>query len=171
MRSRHKRAAGTAAILAGASLLAGIASVPAASATQSRTATVHTNARKTSTAPRTVGLKSRPQVTASGISGKWIYSYKSPRATSRVQSYRMVELCFNVTGNHLYQGYTLSFKRRGVGGTFPHTVTLWSKRYWGPKHKTCTGWKPGHHDRVWAEIAPIKFPLANAKAQVWIYNP
>lgn len=107
---------------------------------------------------------------AQGIKGAWIYDYKKPGATKHIRSYGKVQLCFNVTGNHLYQGYRLVFTRR-TGGPLAHYVHMWQRDYWGPKHKTCTGWLSGHHDKVWAEIRPIKSPISHAKAHIWIYNP
>ncbi|MEV7127609.1 hypothetical protein [Streptomyces sp. NPDC093260] len=117
----------------------------------------------TSAAPET-------PVTAAAISGKWIYTYKSPSATERVQSYGKVQLCFNVKGDHLYQGYKLSLWQR-IGGVGARNKQLWHKNYWGPKHRTCTPWKSAGYDMVWAEIVPVKYPRANAAAQVWLYNP
>ncbi|MBO2455178.1 hypothetical protein J4573_49390 [Actinomadura barringtoniae] len=111
-----------------------------------------------------------PKATTQGIKGAWIYDYKKPQTTKHVRSYGKVQMCFNVTGDHLYQGYRLAFTRR-TGGVFAHYVDMWQRKYWGPKHKTCTGWLNGHHDKVWAEIYPIKSPIAHAKAHIWIYNP
>ncbi|GAA3048406.1 hypothetical protein [Streptomyces glomeratus] len=104
------------------------------------------------------------------VKGKWMYNYKNPRGTKEVQSYGKVQMCFNVKGDHLYQGYTVEIIQ-AVGGIFAHHKTLWSKNYWGPKHKTCTPWKSAGHDKVWGYINPIKFPQSHAAAQVWIYNP
>jgi hypothetical protein len=104
------------------------------------------------------------------VRGMRIYNYKKPFRTPKVQSYGKVRMCFNATGDHLYQGYRLVLEQR-IGGVLPHWKRLWDTNYWGPKHKTCTPWKSAGHDKVDAWIAPVNDPQSHAVAQVWIYNP
>jgi hypothetical protein len=111
-----------------------------------------------------------PAAQARSVKGMRIYNYKKPYRTPMVQSYGKVQMCFNAKGDHLYQGYRLVLEQR-VGGVLARWKTLWSARYWGPKHKTCTPWKSAGHDKVDGWIAPINSPQSHVVAQVWIYNP
>ncbi|MYS24266.1 hypothetical protein GA0115240_16251, partial [Streptomyces sp. DvalAA-14] len=133
-----------------------ILAVVIGSATASATAQASPSPTRPQGAP---GINASPALSAQplGISGKWIYDYKSPHETSHVQSYGKVEMCFNVTGDHLYQGYRLMLMQR-IGGVAAYDKELWAKDYWGSKHKTCTGWRSAGHDKVWAWITPVKSP-------------
>ncbi|WP_433469441.1 hypothetical protein [Spirillospora sp. CA-128828] len=102
-----------------------------------------------------------------GSSGPWYIDggAKWPgRATPSIRVKNAhVRICYNFWGSGTRKGFTIRLDRRGTHGV---TKTIWSKKYWGPKNKTCSPWKAKNSGSVQAIMSVRK----KAYGQVWFYT-
>ncbi|MFJ9846922.1 hypothetical protein ACIRYZ_42120 [Kitasatospora sp. NPDC101155] len=88
-----------------------------------------------------------------------VHSYSGTvGATPSAWAGSSAQICFNIWGNHLSDGYYVLF--------VSDSGTQWTAHYYGPKNKTCSPWKYfGGNFR--ARILP--HGNASVYADIWLY--
>lgn len=116
---------------------------------------------------RPAAAASAPSAAAKGgASGPWRLNggAKWPgRATGDVRVKNAhVRICFNFWGSGTKKGFSIYLVRTGAHG---YQKTIWSKKYWGPKNKTCSPWKAKNTGYMQAYMSV----RSKAYGDVWIY--